>query len=42
MSYWSAVTAGTCYGGHALDLSQVFASQGTLTIAIGALSETVA
>ena len=41
MSYWSAVTAGTCYGGHPLDLSQTFASQGTYTIAIGALSETM-
>ena len=41
MSYWSAVTAGTCYGGHPLDLSQTFASQGTYTIAIGALTETM-
>jgi hypothetical protein len=41
MSYWSAASAGTCYGGHPLDSSQVFATQGTYVIAIGALSESL-
>jgi len=42
IGYWSAVTAGTFYGSRILDAAQTYTSQGTYTLAIGAISESVA
>jgi hypothetical protein len=42
IGYWSALTAGTFYGSRILDAAQTFTSQGTYTLAIGAISESVA
>jgi len=42
LGYWSAATSGTFYGSRILDTAQTFSSQGTYTLAIGAISESVA
>jgi hypothetical protein len=42
LGYWSASTSGTFYGSRILDTAQTFSSQGTYTLAIGAISESVA
>jgi hypothetical protein len=42
LGYWSASTGGTFYGSRALDANQTYTSQGTYTLAIGAISESVA
>ena len=42
LGYWSAATGGTFYGSRILDTAQTYTSQGTYTLAIGAISETVA
>lgn len=42
LGYWSAVSGGTFYGSRALDTSQTYATDGTYTIAVGNLSESVA
>lgn len=41
LGYWSAASAGTFYGSRQLDVSQTFSSDGTYTIAVGNLSESV-
>ena len=42
LGYWSAATGGTFYGNRALDANQTYTTQGTYTLAIGAISESVA
>ena len=42
LGYWSASTAGTFYGSRILDTAQTYTSQGTYTLAIGAIAESVA
>lgn len=42
LGYWSAVSAGTFYGSRALSANETFGGQGTYTIAIGDIDETVA
>jgi hypothetical protein len=42
LGYWSASTGGTFYGSRILDAAQTYTSQGTYTLAIGAISESVA
>jgi hypothetical protein len=42
LGYWSAATGGTFYGNRALDANQTYTSQGTYTLAIGAIAESVA
>ena len=42
IGYWSASTSGTFYGSRILDAAQTYTSQGTYTLAIGAISESVA
>ena len=42
LGYWSASTSGTFYGSRALDANQTYTSQGTYTLAIGAITESVA
>ena len=42
LGYWSASTSGTFYGSRILDTAQTYTSQGTYTLAIGAISESVA
>ena len=42
LGYWSAATSGTFYGSRILDTAQTYTSQGTYTLAIGAISESVA
>jgi hypothetical protein len=42
IGYWSAATGGTFYGNRALDANQTYTSQGTYTLAIGAISESIA
>lgn len=42
LGYWSAVTGGTFYGNRALDANQTYTSQGTYTLAIGAITESIA
>lgn len=42
VGYWSAVTTGTFYGSRAVTTSESYAGQGTYTIAIGDLDESVA
>lgn len=42
LGYWSAATGGTFYGNRALDANQTYTSQGTYTLAIGAISESIA
>lgn len=41
LGYWSAATAGTFYGSRPLDANQTFATQGTYTVASGALTESL-
>lgn len=41
LGYWSALSAGTFYGSRALDSNQVFATQGTYTVASGGIVETL-
>jgi len=41
LGYWSAVSAGTFYGSRPLDTNQVFATQGTYTVASGGVTETL-
>jgi len=42
VGYWSALNGGTFYGSRALDATNAFPSAGSMTIAIGDLSEEVA
>lgn len=42
LGYWSASTGGTFYGNRALDANQTYTSQGTYTLAIGNISESIA
>jgi len=42
LGYWSASTGGTFYGSRALDANQTYTSQGTYTLAIGNISESIA
>ena len=42
IGYWSASTAGTFYGSRILDTAQTYTSQGTYTLAIGAIAESIA
>jgi hypothetical protein len=42
LGYWSAATGGTFYGSRPLDANQTYATQGTYTLAIGNISETIA
>ena len=42
LGYWSAATGGTFYGNRALDANQTYTSQGTYTLAIGNISESIA
>lgn len=39
--YWSAASGGTFYGWRALDTNQTFSTQGTYTVAIGNISESI-
>lgn len=41
LGYWSASTGGTFYGSRALDANQTYSSQGTYTLAISAITETI-
>lgn len=41
LGYWSASAAGTFYGARQLDTNQTYATQGTYTIAIGNITETL-
>jgi hypothetical protein len=42
LGYWSAATGGTFYGNRALDANQTYTSQGTYTLAIAAITESIA
>lgn len=42
LGYWSAATGGTFYGSRILDAAQTYGSQGTYTLAIGNITETIA
>jgi hypothetical protein len=42
LGYWSLASGGTFYGSRALDTQQTFPTQGTYTIADGAVTETQA
>lgn len=42
LGYWSLASGGTFYGSRALDTDQTFPTQGTYTIASGAITETQA
>jgi hypothetical protein len=41
MGYWSALVAGTFLGSRPLDVTQIFATQGTYTVPSGAVTETL-
>lgn len=41
IGYWSAATSGTFYGSRALNASQTYATDGTYTVALGNLSESI-
>ena len=41
LGYWSASSGGTFYGSRALDTDQTFATQGTYTVAIGGIVESL-
>lgn len=41
LGYWSASTGGTFYGSRPLDANQTYATQGTYTIASGAVVESL-
>ena len=42
LGYWSASTGGTFYGSRALNTAQTYTSQGTYTLAVGAIAESIA
>ena len=41
IGYWSAASGGTFYGSRPLDANQTFATQGTYTVAVGNLTESL-